>query len=400
MKRLWFLIFTFSFILSSVWAPIVAASETTGTVINDPAYAWGENIGWIHLNPAHGGLIITDTAVTGYAWSRQYGWINFGPFTSGQKVANDGEGHLSGSAWIAGRGWLDMSDVAINTSGIFYGVAGEEGTPVGRVTFGCDECEVKTDWRAISRRQSGGGGGGPAFFPPQVSVPTSVVSPVAPVENIPAEPTSPETLPLQSPDSPSGTGANPDVIKEQAEFKQEVNKPLVLQPHESGYLVKDVEGEGQIKINFFKGSAESAFTLDVAAVAVDLHGYDPVIRPIGKSFFDITALDLQGKPLPLFSAPLKISLPVPQQAEASFKDMGVYRLDLDTGDWVLVSDTAVTGESVIFYSNEVGRFAIIDAPGRPERIHPSRSPIPDFKPLIAAAAAFGLALYVYAGLKR
>ena len=74
----------------------------------DQIFAYGENIGWINLDPSEGpGVTVSNSAVTGYAWSENAGWINFDPTDGG--VINDGLGNLSGYAWGENIGWISFS---------------------------------------------------------------------------------------------------------------------------------------------------------------------------------------------------------------------------------------------------------------------------------------------------
>jgi hypothetical protein len=143
------------------------ASITDGTIDNVYKYAWSENAGWINFGTTQGNVRITDSAITGYAWSDNYGWINLSPTQSG--VTNNGEGTLSGYAWGENLGWIDFSNVSINASGKFTGTA--SGTISGVITFNCNNCNVRTDWRPRSTRPAAApsGGGMPSawFNPPK-----------------------------------------------------------------------------------------------------------------------------------------------------------------------------------------------------------------------------------------
>lgn len=135
------------------------ASQTNGTIDENYSYAWGENIGWINLAPTNSsgdyvGVTITDSGLSGYGWSSKYGWINFNPSSSGQNVTNTSAGSLGGSAWVSGLGWLDLSGISIGSDGTLTGTAGTAGTTVGRVSFDCSNCDVRTDWRPASARTS------------------------------------------------------------------------------------------------------------------------------------------------------------------------------------------------------------------------------------------------------
>jgi hypothetical protein len=135
-------IFTFS----------VSASNVNGTISPSPKYAFGENLGWINFGCDNCGVHVTDTVVTGYAWSKQYGWINLSP--SGSGVTNNCAGVLGGKAWSRTLGWVDFSGVNIDANGVFTGIAGTPSTKAGRINFSCDNCDVSTDWRQCSLRES------------------------------------------------------------------------------------------------------------------------------------------------------------------------------------------------------------------------------------------------------
>ncbi|MBI5022765.1 MAG: hypothetical protein HZC05_01185 [Candidatus Magasanikbacteria bacterium] len=167
----------------------VFASETNGTIDSNYKYAWGENLGWINMKSDNGGLTITDSAITGYSWSTAGGWINFSPTNGG--VTNTSEGVLGGNAWSSQKGWIAMAGITINSSGKFTGTAGTLGTTAGRITFSCDSCDVRTDWRPASARatQTSSGGGGGVIIPTPTPTPTTtpissaqIPSPEAPQE--------------------------------------------------------------------------------------------------------------------------------------------------------------------------------------------------------------------------
>lgn len=124
------------------------ASTTNGTIIDQ--YAWSENAGWVNFLTTNGNVQVTDSAITGYVWDANYGWMNLNPTNGG--VLNDGEGNLSGHAWSTGAGWIDFENVSINSSGKFTGTA--EGDVYGTLTFNCDNCNVTTDWRSVTVRDS------------------------------------------------------------------------------------------------------------------------------------------------------------------------------------------------------------------------------------------------------
>ena len=152
-SKFYFLFFIFSsIILFSIFyflnSNIVFASTTDGTIDSAYKYAWSENTGWINFGCSNCNIHITDSALTGYAWSENYGWINLNPATSG--VTNNNEGALSGYGWGENTGWINFSGVLINSSGIFSGTASSAIS--GQISFNCDQCQIKTDWRPRSAR--------------------------------------------------------------------------------------------------------------------------------------------------------------------------------------------------------------------------------------------------------
>jgi len=151
-KKYFFLI-TLSILLASSFYLPVLASESNGTIDPSHKYAWGENLGWLNFGCDNCDVQITDTEISGYAWSRQYGWINLSP-TSSPGVINNCAGQLSGSAWSSNLGWIDFSGTSIDMNGRFSGISSTSGTQSGRVTFDCTNCNVQTDWRQCSLRES------------------------------------------------------------------------------------------------------------------------------------------------------------------------------------------------------------------------------------------------------
>lgn len=121
-------------------------SAVTGGMLNSPALAWSDTLGWINFNPSLGGVTLSDTRLTGFAWSQNYGWINLQPTQGG--VRNDGHGNLSGFAWGEQVGWVDFAGVSVSPQGIFSGDA--HGVGIGTLTFSCPDCTVATSWVATT----------------------------------------------------------------------------------------------------------------------------------------------------------------------------------------------------------------------------------------------------------
>ncbi len=118
------------------FAPTSGTAVVIDSVTGLSGQIWGNELGWIDLNPTGEGVTFADPilgVLTGKAWSQVSGWINFAP--TGQQVIIDRDnGQFSGWAWSGGP----------------YG---------GWVKFDCaspSSC-VKTSWRGGS---SGNGGSG------------------------------------------------------------------------------------------------------------------------------------------------------------------------------------------------------------------------------------------------
>lgn len=120
-----------------------APTGTTPVTIDDingiDGVAWGNEIGWINLDPTGSeGLIIEPTTgiISGKAWSQVSGWINFS--VTGQSVKINNNGEFEGYAWTGGPygGWLKFDCSFANAC-------------------------LKTDWRPISARTTSPGSGSP-----------------------------------------------------------------------------------------------------------------------------------------------------------------------------------------------------------------------------------------------
>lgn len=166
-------------------------SSIDGTIDPQYHYAWSKDFGWLNFAADQGTIHVTDSGLVGYIWSPNGGWINLAPLHSGQQVGNDGEGHLSGSAWGETIGWFGFSGITIDADGLFHGTSVNS---FGQAfTFDCDQCSVKTDWRPASVRaghQTTGGtaGGGsnssavslspPSVMPMPILIPPTIRIPV------------------------------------------------------------------------------------------------------------------------------------------------------------------------------------------------------------------------------
>ena len=120
--------------------------------------------GWVDFGSTAGAVHVSDSVLTGSAYGENIGWLTLNPQTYGG-VTNNAEGALSGYAWGENAGWVDFSKVTIGSDGVFAGNA--YGENIGWITFGTGNNKVSTDWRPASTRtvaapaasvSSGGGG--------------------------------------------------------------------------------------------------------------------------------------------------------------------------------------------------------------------------------------------------
>jgi hypothetical protein len=134
------------FIVFSLF-PLSASAENIDPDNNGSQYAWGENVGWLNLEPGGdggNGVDVTSTDLTGYIWGENIGWINLSPTNYGG-VVNDGVGNLSGYAWGENVGWINFSGVAIHpVTGLFSGYAWGEN--IGWINFAPPGIGIKTSW--------------------------------------------------------------------------------------------------------------------------------------------------------------------------------------------------------------------------------------------------------------
>lgn len=163
----------FLFIVLSITAKVFA-STTDGVILPGFFYAWSNNSGWVNFGLASGNVHILNDKLTGYVWAANHGWINLAPTNGG--VTNDGSGNLGGWAWGEQLGWINFTGVTIDSNGRFHGQA--TGNLADTITFDCDYCDVRTDWRPTSI--SSGGAAIPTQ--PPVVISSSPVATLTPVE--------------------------------------------------------------------------------------------------------------------------------------------------------------------------------------------------------------------------
>ena len=338
----------------------VYASDTNGTIRADSHYAWGENMGWVNFAPSthgvYGGLVVTDTAITGYAWSAQFGWINFSPTNSGQGVTNTAEGVLGGSAWVAGLGWLNMTGVSITASGKFVGTAGVEGSAVGRVSFDCSACSVFTDWRPAASR----GGGAPVASSQGTGNGSYLPSPVRPPTPPVATASSPQPLAqadvvLSASDTLRSLGL-PQAPKADSTHVESYQAPLVIKPTQTGRVV-ETRGAVSAAVEVPLRPTQSAITL---SIDINPSVFDTSIGSkylVGGVEFDVLARDTSGALVHHFNSPITITLAIPEPLQG--QGLGVYWFDESVKSWVPVPGVTFAQSSVRFQVGHLTRFAIL-----------------------------------------
>ena len=123
------------FLMNAVFGPVNITKAANSPVTG---YAWSDNIGWIQMNPAFGGVQLDDSTgiFSGYAWSDNIGWVDFAPASGYPEMPNEGAklnlstGQVTGwikalSAANGWDGWIKMSGTSPA-----YGVSADLGTGV------------------------------------------------------------------------------------------------------------------------------------------------------------------------------------------------------------------------------------------------------------------------------
>jgi hypothetical protein len=140
-------------ILALLCCPIGGfAAENIDPNDDGSQFAWGENVGWLNLEPGgDGGLGVEvgNNVLSGYIWGENIGWINLSPTEGG--VFNDGNGNLFGHAWGENVGWINFDPtgggVSSDACGDFNGTAWGEN--IGWISFrsdGVNPFYVRTSW--------------------------------------------------------------------------------------------------------------------------------------------------------------------------------------------------------------------------------------------------------------
>ncbi len=325
-----------------VGTSFVYASENNGTIQVGSQYGWGENTGWVNFAPeyagAYQGLVVTDTSVTGYAWSQTVGWINFSPTNSGQGVSNTSDGHLSGSAWVSGLGWLPMDAVSIDSHGKFTGTAGDTNSTVGRVSFDCDHCTVVTDWRPVSART------------PVQSIAENLNTVTSGGAPLPSQPVVRTLVPLTAP--PTTT----DNLQLPA-------KSTTVQQGSIGSAEVALSDGGIVKVNFPASTFDDGTTISITPQMVNQS--DAPSPGLGTflvhgTLFNIIATDKNGVIVHNLKKTISISIDIPSDLKSA-TDLRAYYLDESNSQkkyWVYIPDAEFANGKMIVHVNHLTKFAI------------------------------------------
>lgn len=126
-------------------------------------YAWGENVGWINLEPSGDGgpgMHVYDFTVNGWLWGENIGWVSLSCVNRGTcdqaayEVTHDGLGNLGGAAWGENVGWIRFSHLEGNVwidpaDGFLHGYAWGEN--IGWIQMGSasgpSPYRIRTAWR-------------------------------------------------------------------------------------------------------------------------------------------------------------------------------------------------------------------------------------------------------------
>jgi len=137
------LLITLLFPSASVFAG--TGNPGDGNMVANERYAEDQWGGYVDMDPAGGGVTVSDTLVTGKFWSQNFGWVEMQPI-AGQGVTltqSGGQGNLDGFAWSRQAGWIyfgpdpstsPAGGVTIDINGYFHGTAWSEN--FGFIAFG------------------------------------------------------------------------------------------------------------------------------------------------------------------------------------------------------------------------------------------------------------------------
>ena len=354
---------------------LLLASTTQGIVTSGSQYAWGENIGWVNFAPSlsgqYTGLTITDSSITGYAWSSALGWINFSPTNSGQGVLNDGEGNLSGSAWISGLGWLPMNGVIINANGKFTGTTGVASTTVGRLSFDCNHCEVLTDWRKASQRQTNSTS--TPVTNSNTSGPTGGGSVSA--ANTSVNNSGNTTTNVNNSRIPDGVISSPGATLMQASLQTGLpaqnNQPVInavttVEKNNSGDKIFNlVQKDGLKVVVIIPEGAVDSEDISVSITPEFLHELnapnpEAQVFLVNGNIFNIEARGANGQAIRKFKKDIIISIDIPKNM-AQDKDLRAFYLDesiVPNPKWINIPNAETVDGKVIFRVDHLTRFAI------------------------------------------
>lgn len=355
------------------WRP-TGATAVSVTDSGLSGYAWGDEIGWINLDPTDSGVSINTTtgALSGYAFANTGSWINFNPTdVSGGTdvgVVINGDGEFTGWAWVSGAygGWMKFDCTSANTC-------------------------VKTDWRPLGSRttdeideEENTGSISSGGIPISNEEPAPVVTLPPFVIPNPGQYDDTETVPVgQIPtfirdritDFYKAVENDEPEIRTFPNHVESYNAPLDIAPDQGGLLVW----------NFSDSDTEAfprAVTIEVPRYATDIgatffvYTYDKETVPITSAaarftihdqVFEIVAFDSNGNQITSFNQPLRITLFVPDILPQDIS-VGVYQYSDGDIAWERILPVVQSQSSISFEVNHLSYFMIVSGEALPESL--------------------------------
>ncbi len=308
-----------------------SAFAMTGTVLSGHTYAWSDNIGYVNFE----NVTVADSALTGFAWSTNKGFIKLNPSVGG--VHNDGQGHLSGSAWGEQLGWIDFGNVVLMDRQ-FTGTA--TGDLIGTLTFECPTyCDVQTNWQTEAPQGGPGNVAASRFVPP----------------------------------------VEPEIPHVEA-----IDVPLIVTPEQSGDLVVNTP-VGEVIVHAPISSLPTDITYVVVPEPLTQDNQGLILDNtvlVNDNFFNVITTDVNGDPVEVFNVPLTVTLPL-DPSLTSVTGLGVYVWNEINQKWSLIPDAVFTPTTVTFETGTSGKFAVFG--GLPEaQKPPSVTPVSPPSPVAHA----------------
>lgn len=170
---------------------------------------------------------------------------------------------------------------------------------------------------------------------------------------------------------PAAASAGGGVIQEGTVIPAHINAfnvPLEITEEQTGTLSYNFPGEVSIVIDAPQHVAPEGIIITVRAERES--SSNEYLLPtdttlLGKIFWNITATDLDGAEIEQFDDYVIITLTIPEIL-IGVSDLGIYFLNEDTGEWVLVPGAVFNDGTVTFRVNHLTKFAVFARAELPE----------------------------------